>query len=96
MYCCSSRSPPPAVAQRPPRPAFTELFAYDPTAPSQLLRKWLLSRQLGRKLQPLCVGVVEDSISKTVGRITVLSGANEAIPEAELYLQQRGLAGGGG
>ena len=48
-------------------------------------------RQLDRKLQPLCGIVVEDSIGKTVGRITVqecdgLSGANEATPEAKHYI----------
>jgi hypothetical protein len=33
----------PAVAQRTPQPVFTELCAYDPAAPSQLLGKWLIS-----------------------------------------------------
>ena len=32
-------TPTPAVAQRTPQPIFTELFAYDPAAPSQLLGK---------------------------------------------------------
>src|SRR6266446_1369467 len=52
---------PTAVAQRTPQPVFTELFTYDPAAPSQLLGKWLISSQLDTKLQPLRVGVVEDS-----------------------------------
>jgi hypothetical protein len=47
------------VAQRTPQPVFTELFAYDPAAPSQLLGKWLISSQLDSKLQPLRVGVVD-------------------------------------
>jgi hypothetical protein len=61
-----------------------ELFAYDPTEPSQLLGKWRISTQLDRKLQPLRVGVVADPISKTIGRVTVqegdgLDGASEAM-----------------
>ena len=48
---------------------FTELFSYDPAAPSELLGKWRISSQLDSKLQPLRVGVVEDPIGKTVGRI---------------------------
>src|SRR5262249_45860691 len=55
-----------ATAQQTPQPIFTELFAYDPAAPSQLLRKWRISNQLDSKLQPLRVGVVEDPIGKTV------------------------------
>ena len=70
-----------------PQPVFAELFAYDPAAPSQLLGKWLISSQLDSKLQPLRVGVVEDRIGKTVGRVTVqegdgLDGANEAMLQA--------------
>jgi polysaccharide lyase-like protein len=84
-------SSPTAAAQRTPQPIFTELFAYDPAAPSQLLAKWLISSQLDSKLQPLRVGVVEDRIGKTVGRITVqegdgLAGANEAMLEARRYI----------
>src|SRR3981081_2466782 len=80
-----------AAAQRTPQPIFTELSAYDPVAPSQLLGKWLISSQLDSKLQPLRVGVVEDRIGKTVGRITVqegdgLAGANEAMLEARRYI----------
>src|ERR1700751_5914760 len=67
-------SPPTARAQQTPQPVFTELFAYDPAVPSQLLRKWLISPQLERNLRPLRVGVVEDRIGKTVGRITVQEG----------------------
>ena len=79
--------PPTAVAQRTPQPVFTELFAYDPAVPSQLLGKWRISSQLGSKSQPLRVGVVEDRIGKTVGRVTVqdgdgLDGANEAMLQA--------------
>src|SRR6202008_5025763 len=58
---------------------------------SQLLGKGLISSQLDGKLQPLRVGVVEDRIVKTVGRITVqegdgLSGANEAMLEAKHHI----------
>ena len=63
-----------AVAQWTPQPVFTELFAYDPAKPSQLLEKWLISGQLDSKLQPLRVSVVEDGIGKTIGRITVQDG----------------------
>jgi hypothetical protein len=81
----------PGAAQRPPQPVFTELFAYNPAAPSQLLGKWRISSQLDSKLQPLRVGVVEDPLGKTVGRITVqegdgLRGANEAMLEAKHYV----------
>jgi hypothetical protein len=84
-------SSPTAAAQRTPQPIFTELFAYDPVAPSKLLGKWLISSQLDSKLQPLRVGVVEDRIGKTVGRITVqegdgLAGANEAMLEARRFI----------
>src|SRR5207248_9122181 len=46
---------------------------------------------LDSKLQPLRVGVVEDPIGKTVGRITVqegdgLAGANEAMLQARHYI----------
>ena len=80
-----------SVAQRPPQPVFTELFAYDPAVPSQLLGKWLISSQLDSKLQPLRVGVVEDPIGKTVGRVTVqegdgLDGASEAMQQARRYV----------
>src|ERR1700724_1820967 len=64
-----------AVAQQTPHPVFTELFTYDPAAPSQLLGKWLISSQLDTKLQPLRVGVVEDSRGVPVGRVTVQEGA---------------------
>jgi hypothetical protein len=63
-----------AVAQGPPQPVFTELFAYDPAAPWQLLRQWRISNQLESNLQPLRVGVVEDFSGKTVGRVTVQEG----------------------
>ena len=83
-------SPPMAAAQRIqiPQPVFTELFAYDPAKPSQLLGKWLISSQLDSKLQPLRVGAVEDDIGKTVGLVTVqegdgLAGANEAMLQAK-------------
>jgi hypothetical protein len=85
-------SPATAAAQRPPQPIFAELFAYDPAVPSQLLRKWRISSQLDSKLQPLRVGVIEDSsIGKTVGRVTVqegdgLDGASEAMLQARHYI----------
>ena len=80
-----------AVAQRTPQPVFMELFTYDPAAPSQLLGKWLISSQLDTKLQPLRVGVVEDSSGVPVGRITVqegdgLEGASEAMLQARHYI----------
>jgi hypothetical protein len=80
-----------AVAQPMPRPIFTELFAYDPAAPSQLLGKWRISSQLDNNLQALRVGVVEDPIGKTVGRVTVqegdgLDGASEAMLQARRYV----------
>src|SRR6266849_10569451 len=79
-----------AVAQRTPQPVFTELFTYDPAAPAQLLGKWLISSQLDTKLQPLRVGVVEDS-GVPVGRVTVqegdgLEGASEAMLQARHYI----------
>src|SRR5215469_6816225 len=80
-----------AGAQQTPQPAFTELFAYDPAVPSQLLRKWRISSQLDSKLQPLRVGVVEDPIGNTVGRVTVqegdgLEGATDAMLQARCYV----------
>jgi polysaccharide lyase-like protein len=80
-----------AMGQQAPQPIFTELFAYDPAAPSQLLGKWRISSQLDSKLQPLRVGVVEDPIGKTVGRVTVqegdgLEGASDAMREARRYV----------
>jgi hypothetical protein len=92
-YCCCLAvfAPATAVAQQTPQPVFTELFAYDPAAPSQLLRKWRISSQLDSKLQPLRVSVVEDPIGKTVGRVTVqegdgLDGASEAMLQARRYM----------
>ena len=89
LLLAAAISPSAAMAQQLPQAVFTELFAYDPAAPSQLLGKWLISSQLDPKLQPLRVGVVEDPIGRAVGRITVqegdgLSGANEAMLEARL------------
>ncbi len=80
-----------AVAQQTPQPVFTELFAYDPAAPSQLLGKWRISSQLDSNLQPLRVGVVEDPIAKTVGRVTVqegdgIEGASDATLQARRYV----------
>jgi hypothetical protein len=91
LLLAAALSPPTAAAQRTPQPVFTELFKYDPPAPSQLLGKWLISSQLDSKLQPLRVGVVEDRIGKTVGRVTVqegdgLAGANEAMLPARDYI----------
>jgi hypothetical protein len=83
-----------ATAQPTPQPVFTELFSYDPVAPSELLGKWRISSQLDSKLQPLRVGIVEDTIGKTVGRITVqegdgLAGTNEALLQARHYICDR-------
>jgi hypothetical protein len=74
LLLAAALSPPTAVAQRTPQPVFTEVFAYDPAEPSQLLEKWLISGQLDSKLQPLRVGVVEDRVGKMVGRVTVQDG----------------------
>ena len=91
LLLAATLSLPAAAAQPTPQPVFTELFAYDPAAPSQLLGKWLSSSQLDSKLQPLRVGVVEDRIGKMVGRLTVregdgLDGANEAMLKARHYI----------
>jgi hypothetical protein len=91
LFVALAFSPPTAAAQRTPQPVFTELFSYDPAVPSELLGKWRISSQLDSKLQPLRVGVVEDPIGKTVGRITVqegdgLAGANEAMLQARHYI----------
>jgi hypothetical protein len=91
LLLLAALAPTTAVAQRMPQPIFTELFAYDPAQPSQLLEKWRISSQLDRKLQPLRVGVVEDPIGKTVGRVTVqegdgLDGASEAMLQARRYV----------
>jgi hypothetical protein len=91
LLLLAALAPATAVAQRTPQPVFTELFAYDPAAPSQLLGKWLISSQLDSKLQPLRVGVVEDPSGKTVGRVTVQEGdglndANEAMLQAKRYV----------
>ena len=91
LLLAAALSPPMAVAQRTPQPVFTELFTYDPAAPSQLLGKWLISSQLDTKLQPLRVGVVEDSSGVPVGRVTVqegdgLEGASEAMLQARHYI----------
>jgi Polysaccharide lyase len=82
---------PPTVVAQGTQPVFTEFFAYDPAAPSQLLGKWLISSQLDTKLQPLRVGVVEDSSGGPVGRVTVqegdgLEGASEAMLQARHYI----------
>jgi hypothetical protein len=75
-----------AVAQWTPQPVFTELFTYDPAAPSQLLGKWLISSQLDTKLQPLRVGVVEDSSGVPVGRVTVQEGdGRNSVPCARCF-----------
>src|SRR6202047_3888766 len=84
-------APTTAVAQQRPQPVFTEFFAYDPAAPSELLGKWRISSQLDSKLQPLRVGVVEDPIGKTVGRVTVQEGggrdgASEAMLQTRRYV----------
>ena len=94
LLLLAALAPPTAVAQRTPQPIFTELFAYDPTEPSQLLGKWRISSQLDSKLQPLRVGVVADPIGKTVGRVTVqegdgLDGANEAMLQTRRYVCDR-------
>jgi Polysaccharide lyase len=91
LLLLATLAPATAVAQRRPQPVFTELFAYDPATPSQLLRKWRISSQLDSKLQPLRVGVVEDPSGKTVGRVTVQEGdgledASKAMLQAKRYV----------
>src|SRR5215467_12900972 len=81
-------APAAAVAQRTPQPVFTELFAYDPVAPSQLLGKWLISSRLDSKLQPLRVGIVEDPSGKTVGRVTVQEGDGLDVSKAMLQAKR--------
>ena len=90
LLLAAALSPPTAVAQGT-QPVFTEFFAYDPAAPSQLLGNWRISSQLDSRLQPLRVGVVEDPIGKTVGRVTVqegdgLDGASQAMLRAMRYV----------
>ena len=84
LLLLNALAPATAVAQRTPQPVFTELFAYDPAAPSQLLGKWLISSRLDSKLQPLRVGVVEDPSGKTVGRVAVQEGDGlDGVPAAD-------------
>ena len=91
MLLLAAVAPATALAQRTPQPVFTELFAYDPAVPSQLLAKWLISNQLDRKVQPLRVAVVEDPSGKMVGRVTVQEGdgLDDAILNAEGYICDR-------
>jgi hypothetical protein len=91
LLLLAALAPATAEAQRTRQPIFTELFAYDSAEPSQLLGKWRVSSQLDSKLRPLRVGVVEDSIGKTVGRVTVqagdgLDGASQAMLQARRYV----------
>jgi hypothetical protein len=51
LLLLSAFAPATAVGQRAPQPVFTELFAYDPAVPSQLLGKWLISSQLDSRLE---------------------------------------------
>ena len=46
LLLLAALAPVTAVGQRAPQPVFTELFAYDPAVPSQLLGKWLGSQQM--------------------------------------------------
>jgi hypothetical protein len=91
LLLLAALAPPTALAQPTPQPIFTELFAYDPAEPSQLLRKWRISSQLDSKLRPLRVGVVADPAGKTVGRVTVregdgLAGATQAMLQTKRYV----------
>ena len=91
LLLLAALAPAPALAQGTPQPVFTELFAYDPADPWQLLEKWVISSHLDRQLRPLRVGVVEDPIGKTVGRVSVqegdgLDGASEAMLQASRYI----------
>jgi hypothetical protein len=46
LLLLAALAPATAVGQRAPQPVFTELFAYDPAVPSQLLGKWLGSQPM--------------------------------------------------
>ena len=46
LLLLAALAPATAVGQRAPQPVLTELFAYDPAVPSQLLGKWLGSQQI--------------------------------------------------
>ena len=46
LLLLAALAPATAVGQCAPQPVFTELFAYDPAVPSQLLGKWLGSQQM--------------------------------------------------
>src|SRR6202035_4179837 len=46
LLLLSGFAPTTVVGQRAPQPVFTELFAYDPAVPSQLLGKWLGSQPM--------------------------------------------------
>jgi len=88
LLLLAALAPATPVAQRTPQPVFTELFAYDPAAPAQLLAKWLISTRLDRQLQPLRVAVVEDPSGKTVGRITVQEGDGLDVSKAMLQARR--------
>jgi hypothetical protein len=80
-----------SLAQRapaPPDPVFVETFAYDPAVPAPLLDKWIISSGLDRSVRDLRVGIVADSIGRTVGRISVHEGdARDGAAEAALLAQ---------
>ena len=90
LLLLAALAPTTAMAQRTPQPVFTELFAYDPAAPSQLLGKWLISSrlELDSKLQPLRVGIVEDPSGKTVGRVTVQEADGLDVSKAMLQAKR--------
>jgi Polysaccharide lyase len=81
----------PASAQSAPAPIFVETFAYDPAEPSRIEGKWLISGLLAPELRAVRVGVAQDPIRRTVGRITVqegdaLDGATDAMKAANRYV----------
>lgn len=73
----------------PPEPIFVETFAY--ISPEQIQEKWLISALLAPELRAVRVGVAQDPIGHTVGRITVqegdaLDGATNAMKAAKRYV----------
>jgi hypothetical protein len=91
LLLLAALAPTTTVAQQTPQPIFTELFAYDPAVPSQLLGKWLISPQLDSKLQPLRVGSSRTPAARrsAVPRLQEgdgLDGASEAMLQARRYV----------
>jgi len=84
----------PAVASAqpaPPQPVFIENFVEEAGAPFPAPGKWTISALLDRKVRAARIGLVADSIGRTVGRITVeegdaLDGASDEARLARRYV----------